>query len=184
MQETEIVSRKKGYKDDEMYEGGEDAEPPSPSPLPTEARPGDIDLDETSKDPNGAKIIARSRLKRVADWRLKSGKSWVKAMQKGQLRPNDMYILWSGLLALIAWLGMAISLFVQYQSMIGLVYTFPFIYVGATLTVGSSVIYQSRTFTKGELAGWGLVNILYLALGVGWFIYDFELSDFDFGNSC
>jgi hypothetical protein len=61
-----------------MYEGGDDAEPPSP--MPSEVRPGDLDLDETNKDPNGAKIIARSRLLRVADWRLKSGKSWFKAM--------------------------------------------------------------------------------------------------------
>lgn len=96
MQEAEIVNRNKAYKDDEMYEGGQlmipihqiyeggdAAEPPSPSPLPSEARAGDLDLDETQKDPNGAKLIARSRVLRVADWRLKSGKSWYKAMQKG-----------------------------------------------------------------------------------------------------
>ena len=100
------------------------------------------------------------------------------------LRPNDMYIIYSCIGALVAWFGMAISLFVQYQSMIGLVYTFPFVYVGATIIIGSSVIYQSRTFTKIELGIWGLVNVLYLALGVGWFVYDFELKDFDFGNSC
>jgi hypothetical protein len=90
MQEAEIVSRNKGYKDDEMYEGGDNAEPPSPSPLPSEAKPGDLDYDETNKDPNGAKLIARSRVKRVADWRLTMGKNWFNAMKKGKLRPNDV----------------------------------------------------------------------------------------------
>jgi hypothetical protein len=60
-----------------MYEGGGDAEPPSPSPLPSEARPGDLDFDETNKDPNGAKLIARSRVLRVADWRVRKSSSWV-----------------------------------------------------------------------------------------------------------
>jgi hypothetical protein len=95
-----------------------------------------------------------------------------------------MQILWSALFAVIAWFGMAVSLFTQFQSLIGLVYTFPFIYVGITIIIGSSVIYQSRTFTKMELCTWGTVNVLYLALGVGWFVYDFELKDFSFGNSC
>jgi hypothetical protein len=54
MQEAEIISRNKGFKDDEMYEGGDNAEPPSPSPLPSEVRAGDLDLDELNKDPNGA----------------------------------------------------------------------------------------------------------------------------------
>lgn len=95
-----------------------------------------------------------------------------------------MYILWSIGLASIAWFGMAVSLFVQYASPIGIVYTFPFIYVGATIIIGSSVIYQSRTFTKAELAIWGSVNVIYLILGIFWFVYDYEVAEFDFANSC
>jgi hypothetical protein len=184
MQEAEIVNRNKGFKDEEMYEGGAEAEPPSPSPLPSEARPGDLDFDETNKDPNGAKLIARSRVQRVTDWRVRKSTSWFTAMQKGKLRPNDYQILNSVLMATIAWIGMAVSLFVQYKGIIGLVYTFPFVYVGITIIIGSSVIYQSRTFNKIELAVWGTVNILYLVLGIGYFIYEFELKDFNLGNMC
>jgi hypothetical protein len=79
---------------------------------------------------------------------------------------------------------MAISLFVQYESIIGLVYTFPFIYIGITIVIGASVIHQSRTFNKIELSVWAILNILYLALGVGYFIYAFEFKEFSFNTDC
>jgi hypothetical protein len=139
-----------------------------------------IDLDEAERDPNGQKRIAQFRLKRVADWRLKH-KSWIAGLKKQELRPNDLQILYALALSIISWLAMMISFFIAVGA-IGIVYSFPFPYVAVCIVVASSVIYQSRSFNNVEIGLWAAVNALYLATGVFWFIYDFELSEFSLGN--
>ena len=50
----------------------------------------------------GMQIIAKSRLKRVKDWRVKKV-SWISAFFSKSLRPNDMQFIYSLLAAFVAW---------------------------------------------------------------------------------
>lgn len=48
--------------------------------------------------------------------------------------------------------------------------------------IASAVIYQSRTFDTKELIYWGVVQALYLIIGVIYFIYAFEVKDMSLKN--
>jgi hypothetical protein len=76
---------------------------------------------------------------------------------------------------------MMIAFLIAYGA-IGIVYSFPFVYVAICTVIASSVIYQSRTFMRSEMITWAMVNGLYVAIGVFWFIWDFEISEFSFDN--
>jgi hypothetical protein len=141
-----------------------------------------IDLDTAENDPNGMKKIAQYRVHRVADWRLRH-KNWFEGLKAGQLRPHDRQFLIAAALSIVAWLAMMIAFIID-MGAIGVVYSFPFVYVAISTIIASSVIYQSRTFKKNELITWASVNALYLIIGVAWFIWDFrnDFSDFSYGN--
>jgi hypothetical protein len=64
----------------------------------------------------------------------------------------------------------------------GLVYSIPFLYVTVCVMIASAVIYQSRTFETKELVYWGVTNVLYLAIGVAYFVYEFEFKEFSLSN--
>lgn len=60
----------------------------------------------------------------------------------------------------------------------GLVYSIPFPYVAVCMMIASSVIYQSRTFATKEVVYWALINAAYLACGLIYFMYEFEVKEF------
>ena len=126
-EEGEIVQRKKAYQAEEMYDGGdaeevpaeeapaeeapaeeapaEDApaeEPGTPAPAPEDAGHELMDMDKLEQQEGGMQIIAKSRLKRVKDWRVKKV-SWISAFFSKSLRPNDMQFIYSLLAAFVAW---------------------------------------------------------------------------------
>jgi hypothetical protein len=83
----------------------------------------------------------------------------------------------------VFWVAMTVSMMVSLiDKPTGLVYSIPFPYVAICLLIASSVIYQSRTFDTKELAYWALINVAYLACGVIYFVYEFDLNEFSFAK--
>ena len=127
-------------------------------------------------------IIAKSRLKRVKDWRVKKI-HWTSAFFSKTLRPNDMQFIYSLIGAFVTWLiGTIIMMATAESAAQGLVYSIPFVYVTVCVMIASAVIYQSRTFETKELVYWGVVQGLYLIIGVIYFIYAFEIKEMSLKN--
>ena len=115
------------------------------------------DMDLLEQQEGGMQIIAKSRLMRVSDWRVKKI-HWTTAFSNKTLRPNDMQFIFSLLGAFVAWvIGTIIMMSTAESAAQGLVYSVPFIYVTVCVMIASAVIYQSRTFATKELVYWGVV---------------------------
>ena len=72
------------------------------APAPEDAGHELMDMDKLEQQEGGMQIIAKSRLKRVKDWRVKKV-SWISAFFSKSLRPNDMQFIYSLLAAFVAW---------------------------------------------------------------------------------
>jgi len=97
-----------------------------------------------------------------------------------ELRPNDYIFINSMIVAVVSLLFLTIALYVRWNDSFGFIICFPISYLAVTMIVGASVVEQSRSFTKGEVVLWSVMNIAYILIGVFYFIYRFDLSDFTF----
>jgi hypothetical protein len=83
----------------------------------------------------------------------------------------------------VAWLvGTVIMMSTAETAAQGLVFSVPFVYVTVCVMIASAVIYQSRTFSTKELIYWGVIQALYLIVGVVYFVYAFEIKDMSLKN--
>jgi hypothetical protein len=114
---------------------------------------------------------------RVSDWRLKH-KSYYTAYMKGALRPNDMNYINSMLGFIICFLVLTLINMIVMGAGLGFISCQPIFYVCVLFLIATTVIYQSRPFYYKELVYWGLVNIIYLGVGILFFIYQYEVSEF------
>lgn len=64
---------------------------------------------------------------------------------------------------------MTICVMIDLKSFRGIIIVLPALYVGVCFLIGSSVIYQSRSFRTTELVFWILFNVLYLVFGFAYF---------------
>lgn len=141
---------------------------------------GTIDLDEAMEKEDGFKLIAGNKLRRVTDWRLMHKDSACSALTAGELRPNDYKLIFSMSAALIFWIILASCLLGIVSGETGAISSMPLLYIGVCLFVASSAVYQNRAFTMKELIVWIVVNVLYIALGISFFIYQYEVSEFTY----
>lgn len=179
-------------RDDEIYEGGGgdpdttavagdekaplNAAPDSAQVLdPTKTY---INRDHHEEEEGGLARIASTRLYRVTDWRLMHPGGWTAAYGKGDLRPNDVKLINSMLLCFLAILiGMGAMYGIAGGT--GFISTLPFCYLGVCITIGSAVIYQSRTFTTKEIVGWTIIHLIYAGCGAAFFVIEYEVADFE-----
>jgi hypothetical protein len=171
IQQGNIVQNSKAYKDDEMYDGGEGEE------QTLDQNQIYIDLDKAEENGEYAQI-ACTRLKRVTDWRLRH-KTWFQGYVAKDLRPNDYIFINSMIAAVVFLLLLTITLVVRWNDSFGFIICFPISYIAISLIIGASVIMQSRVFDCKETTMWVIGNAVYLGIGVSWFLYKFDLSDFD-----
>ena len=64
------------------------------------------------------------------------------------------------------------------NDLIAVMIVIPFFYIFVSLLIGSTVIYQSRPFTKKETIYWTLVNVLYIVAGCAYFVWKYDFADF------
>jgi hypothetical protein len=103
-------------------------------------------MDELERQVGGMQIIAKSKLKTVADWRQEK-LHWFTALKQGKLRPNDKQFIFSMLGSFIFWVLFSITNMATSQdAQTGLVYSIPFLYIMVCILIATAVIYQSRTF--------------------------------------
>mmetsp|Transcript_25040 Transcript_25040/g.38850 ORF Transcript_25040/g.38850 Transcript_25040/m.38850 type:complete len:213 (+) Transcript_25040:2519-3157(+) len=120
--------------------------------------------------------MASHRLKRVKNWRMRH-KSWIAGYQAGDLRPNDIQFLH----AIVGSIGCFFLLFIiagAYDGAVGFISPFPMLYIMLCFLIGSTVIYQSRDFSTKEMVYWGIINLTYLVIGMGFFMWEYEVAEF------
>jgi hypothetical protein len=136
-----------------------------------------INLDVAMEEEDGLCKIAKSRVKRVIDWKLHHS-TWTAAFVALKLRPNDMKFIGSMGISLISFVLITLSLTAQLDGMIGFVMAIPMLYLGVCFMIASSVIYQARPFVLKEIIYWTVVNVAFEVVGILFFIYEFEVSEF------
>jgi hypothetical protein len=62
----------------------------------------------------------------------------------------------------------------------GAISSMPILYIIVCTTLAITVISQSRAFSTVELIIWIVINILYLGLGMSFFVYQYEVSTFKY----
>lgn len=70
----------------------------------------------------------------------------------------------------ISWIIMAVASSLHLKEFLGVVISLPLLYLSVCTVIGAGVIYQHRQFSKIELAIWGVINVLYIAIGIIFFI--------------
>lgn len=102
---------------------------------------------------------------------------WLAAYAKGDLRPNDVKLINA---MLLCFLTIIIGMGAMYgvAGATGFISTLPFCYLGVCITIGSAVIYQSRTFSVKEIAAWTFIHVLYGGAGAAFFVIEYEVSEF------
>lgn len=145
-------------------------------------KPGEavLNIDDEEKDEDFYKKMATTKLKRVTDWRLKPNASWFKALRAGELRPNDEKFLVSLFIGFVLFLVLGFTLLGIGDELQGSITIWPLIYIFICVMIGSAVIYQSRKFTVMEYVIWVAVNIIYLTIGLIFFIVQYEVSEFNY----
>ena len=129
-----------------------------------------INIDEVEKDDDGQQKMAENRLHRVKDWRKET--NFISALLTGKLRPNDKGFIYSMAIALIAWFGLFIGLTSTQAAFKGT--AIALLYLGVSLIISSSVIYQSRALTIKELVPWILFNLIYIGVSLIYFFLSFD----------
>lgn len=71
---------------------------------------------------------------------------------------------------------MAIAVSIHIGEWLGLVISMPFLYLSVCVIIGAGVVYQHRQFTKSELAIWGVINLVYLLIGLLYFASKWNLT--------
>jgi hypothetical protein len=99
------------------------------------------------------------------------------------LRPNDEKFINAAIVTVVTYVLMTVAAMVDMKSLLGFIICVPVFYVGLCFLIGSTVIYQSRSFTTMETASWILVNLAYVLLGVGYGGYAFDLKDMELFSS-
>lgn len=64
------------------------------------------------------------------------------------------------------------------DDLIAVMIVIPVFYLFVSLLIGSTVIYQSRSFTKKETVYWTVVNVLYIGAGCAYFVWKYNFADF------
>lgn len=94
-----------------------------------------------------------------------------------------MQFIYSLFGAFVFWVAMTITMMASAPDIAtGLVYSVPHVYITICVLIASAVIYQSRTFAIKEIVYWGIVQVLYIIVGVVYFIYEFEVKEFSLKN--
>ena len=138
-----------------------------------------INRDQYEEEEGGLAKIASTRLYRVTDWRLMHKGGWTAAYAKGDLRPNDVKLINSMIgCVVVILIGMAAMYGIEKAN--GFISTLPFCYLGVCITIGSAVIYQSRSFSVKELVAWSLIHLLYGGCGAAFFVIQYEVAEFTF----
>jgi hypothetical protein len=137
-----------------------------------------LDLDEVDEDEDGHKKIANNKLKRINDWRLIHDGSWWSALKAGDLRPNDKRILISFILSFVFWVILLTLLLVFGSGLTGSVSCVPIIYIGVCVILATAVIGDSRPFTPKELILWIVMLLIYLANGIVFLWFNYNISTF------
>ena len=75
------------------------------------------------------------------------------------------------ILAFLVWISLLISLLSYKGQGVELVY--PILYLGISLVIASSVIYQSRAFHLKEIVPWTILNLIYIGSLAGYFTVKF-----------
>ena len=142
MNNAEVNVRNKGFKDDEIYEGGDAIAQPSQAESSIAYDPSKeyINMDEYENAPGGHQKIARTRLKRVKDWRLTHKKSWISAYRKGDLRPNDKELIHSFAFSIFSALVLMGALYGVYKDVIAVMIVIPGFYLGICILIATTVI--------------------------------------------
>lgn len=94
------------------------------------------------------------------------------------LRPNDKQYLISMALFIVSFIVLTISSMAVMGGGIGFISCQPILYVCILFLIGSTVVYQSRQFTRVELVLWVVFNTIYLIAGLVFFIKEYEVSEF------
>jgi hypothetical protein len=121
--------------------------------------------------------IPFTRLMRVKDWRLEYP-SIYKAFFAKALRPNDYQFFQSLFVFIQSMIGLTVGNMVSIRPGLGFICSLPPFYIGLSILIGTSVIYQVRTFSIRELVYWILLNLLYLTAGLVYFIVKYEVNTF------
>ena len=116
---------------------------------------------------------------RVKDWKHKYPNAF-EAFKNQALRPNTqqffnaMIVFVAGFIILVA-ASMGVL-----GAGIGFISCQPILYVCCLYLIGSTVVYQSRTFSIKELIMWIVLNVVYFVVGIVYFIVQYEVAEFTF----
>lgn len=104
--------------------------------------------------------------------------SWFSALRAGDLRPNDYRFVFSTAAATFLWILTEVLLLILVEGETGAISALPIIYVGVSIMIMLAVISQGRPFKINEYIIWVSVNVIYLGIGVAFFIVKYEVSEF------
>jgi hypothetical protein len=85
------------------------------------------------------------------------------------MRPNDIIFINSLIVFVISWLLLVIITATAVDDIFSTVYTIPPFYISLMILIGSSVIYQTRSFSVSEGSIWILLNLIYIGFGILFF---------------
>lgn len=187
MQQAEIIENNKGFRDAEIYEGGEgdnadvnlQENNTATVDQKLDADKEYLDYDKAMQDEDLIHKIPYTRLMRVKDWKLKY-KSTFEAAKNQALRPNTQQLLNSMIVFLISFIILTGASMGVLGAGLGFISCQPVLYVCILYFIGTTVVHQSRPFKKIELGFWLFLNILYFIAGVVFFIVQYEMSEFTF----
>ena len=132
-----------------------------------------MSIDDENKYQDFYQRLSYSKLKRVTDWRLKHKGKCFPALKAGHLRPNDKNFIFSILVGVILFIILGSVLLGLEDELRGAITIWPLLYVFICLMVGSAAIYQSRKFTVIEYVIWSVVNLVYLTIGIIFFLVQY-----------
>lgn len=85
---------------------------------------------------------------------------------------------------MVFYLILAIVLLSVENGVLGAITIWPALFIFISLLIGSATIYQSRDFKLTEYLVWAIVNLIYLIIGIIFFVVDnldnFEKFTWDF----
>ena len=122
--------------------------------------------------------MAHSKLRRIVDWRLMHNGSWVKAFCARDLRPNDYRFVISVSVSAFLWLLLEICLLAFVDGETGGISALPFLYIGVCAMVSLAAINQGRPLRIVEYIVYIVINVIYIGVGVAFFIIKYEVSTF------
>lgn len=107
------------------------------------------------------------------------GAHWSAAYAKGDLRPNEVKLI-NAMLGCIGTIIIGMAAMYGVAGATGFISVLPFCYLGVCITIGSAVIYQSRTFSTKEIVFWTIIHVLYGGCGAAFFVIEYEVAEFSF----